>query len=168
MAGLLVLPLKPSLQFDRYRYLTRNLLTGPIPDWMLKDGKYIDLSYNSFTSGNLSSCQQDSVNLFRSSTENNNSTLGGEGIRTKMMLWELEGNKENNHDNPNLYNPQTKSLSSIFADDYIIGKPSSLSNPHKPSHHNLDLHTASNPDLPTTTLINQPTHMKPYSTQSLS
>ncbi|XP_073262646.1 probable leucine-rich repeat receptor-like serine/threonine-protein kinase At3g14840 [Populus alba] len=46
-------------------YLTRNMLTGPIPDWIDKrDTRYeIDLSYNNFTSE--AKCRE-TLNLFKS------------------------------------------------------------------------------------------------------
>ncbi|XP_035549627.1 probable leucine-rich repeat receptor-like serine/threonine-protein kinase At3g14840 isoform X2 [Juglans regia] len=58
-------------------YLTRNLFTGPIPDWILDGGKNIDLSYNKFTipeGSKLSSsnCQYGKgINLFASSSMDN-------------------------------------------------------------------------------------------------
>ncbi|KAK6934117.1 Serine-threonine/tyrosine-protein kinase, catalytic domain [Dillenia turbinata] len=57
-----------------YMYLTGNLLNGTVPNWMQKSG-HIDLSYNNFTVGNSGgvNCQQQSVNLF--STSSNNSGL---------------------------------------------------------------------------------------------
>ncbi|XP_010246513.1 PREDICTED: probable leucine-rich repeat receptor-like serine/threonine-protein kinase At3g14840 [Nelumbo nucifera] len=58
-----------------YIYLTGNFLNGPVPDWMLKKGEIIDLSYNNFTLRSLGqrSCQQRNVNLFGSSSLENNS-----------------------------------------------------------------------------------------------
>ncbi|KAJ4981696.1 hypothetical protein NE237_032533 [Protea cynaroides] len=57
----------PNLNF---MYLTGNLLNGSVPDWMLKAGDSIDLSYNNFTLGSsgVPSCQQRHVNLFGSSS----------------------------------------------------------------------------------------------------
>lgn len=58
-----------------YMYLTENLLTGRIPDWILQKGENIDLSYNNFTSANSEDCQTRSVNLFGSSSGSNNSGI---------------------------------------------------------------------------------------------
>ncbi|GJW87000.1 probable leucine-rich repeat receptor-like serine/threonine-protein kinase [Tanacetum coccineum] len=56
-----------------YIYLTGNMLSGSVPNWMLTDGDKIDLSYNRFTyesSRNLI-CQMRETNLFASfSTDN--------------------------------------------------------------------------------------------------
>ncbi|XP_052291612.1 probable leucine-rich repeat receptor-like serine/threonine-protein kinase At3g14840 isoform X1 [Citrus sinensis] len=59
-----------------YMYLTGNLLTGPVPDWIVrKRNKHIDLSYNNFIDGSSdSNCENQSVNLFASSSEGSNST----------------------------------------------------------------------------------------------
>ncbi|KAK2986541.1 hypothetical protein RJ640_004291 [Escallonia rubra] len=53
-----------------YIYLTGNLLAGPMPDWMMKEGDNIDLSYNNLTFGSSGAltCQQRSVNLFGSAS----------------------------------------------------------------------------------------------------
>ncbi|CAK9151743.1 unnamed protein product [Ilex paraguariensis] len=52
----------------QYLYLTGNLLSGPVPDWMVKGGKYYDLSFNQFTDRNTAlSCQRGSVNLYGNS-----------------------------------------------------------------------------------------------------
>ncbi|PWA79702.1 serine/threonine/dual specificity protein kinase, catalytic domain-containing protein [Artemisia annua] len=55
-------------------YLTGNLLSGIVPDWMLK-GDSIDLSYNKFTYESLreSRCQMDKTNLFASFSTDNTS-----------------------------------------------------------------------------------------------
>ncbi|KAG6634344.1 hypothetical protein CIPAW_12G112100 [Carya illinoinensis] len=68
-----------ELQTVDHLYLTRNLLTGPIPAWILNSTKNIDLSFNSFTieKSNLSSsrtCQNreyPGINLFKSSSMGN-------------------------------------------------------------------------------------------------
>ncbi|KAG2677680.1 hypothetical protein I3760_12G108500 [Carya illinoinensis] len=68
-------------------YLTRNLLTGPIPDWILESTNKIDLSFNSFTieQSNLSSsrtCQNKEypgINLFKSSSMGNETILSCSG-----------------------------------------------------------------------------------------
>ena len=52
-----------------YMYFTRNVLTGAVPDWMLKRGDNYDLSYNNFTSESSRGCQEWSVNLFGSLLE---------------------------------------------------------------------------------------------------
>ncbi|XP_035549619.1 probable leucine-rich repeat receptor-like serine/threonine-protein kinase At3g14840 isoform X3 [Juglans regia] len=63
-------------------YLTGNLFTGPIPDWILNSTKKIDLSFNNFTNekSNISSssCQNDGdrhINLFKSSSMGNETIL---------------------------------------------------------------------------------------------
>ncbi|XP_074357210.1 putative leucine-rich repeat receptor-like serine/threonine-protein kinase At3g14840 [Apium graveolens] len=56
-----------------FMYLTGNLLSGPVPDWMLNGGSAIDLSYNNLTIGSTgaSHCQQKNVNLFTSASKGN-------------------------------------------------------------------------------------------------
>ncbi|XP_059664675.1 probable LRR receptor-like serine/threonine-protein kinase At1g07650 isoform X2 [Cornus florida] len=51
-----------------FMYLTGNLLTGPIPEWINnRDDQIIDLSYNNFTETSvLPSCTSKTLNLFRS------------------------------------------------------------------------------------------------------
>ncbi|KAM0063232.1 putative protein kinase RLK-Pelle-DLSV family [Helianthus debilis subsp. tardiflorus] len=49
-----------------YIYLTGNLLSGSVPDWMLSVGKKIDLSYNNFTYNHPPSCHVRETNLFAS------------------------------------------------------------------------------------------------------
>ncbi|KAM7498585.1 hypothetical protein LguiA_022999 [Lonicera macranthoides] len=60
-----------------YISLSGNLLAGPMPEWMQREGKEIDLSYNNLTSGSsgVSSCQHRSVNLFGSSSKSNTSGI---------------------------------------------------------------------------------------------
>ncbi|GKU94334.1 hypothetical protein SLEP1_g7841 [Rubroshorea leprosula] len=56
-------------------YLTSNLLTGPIPDWMKNQARhYIDISYNNLSneSSQLLACPL-TLNLFKSSSGGNNS-----------------------------------------------------------------------------------------------
>ncbi|GKD64586.1 probable leucine-rich repeat receptor-like serine/threonine-protein kinase, partial [Tanacetum coccineum] len=56
-----------------YIYLTGNMLSGSVPNWMLTDGDKIDLSYNRFTyeSSRGLICQMRETNLFASfSTDN--------------------------------------------------------------------------------------------------
>ncbi|KAJ7014555.1 hypothetical protein NC653_004000, partial [Populus alba x Populus x berolinensis] len=50
-------------------YLTGNQLNGTVPDWIIKDGESVDLSYNNFR--NESSCLQRNVNLFGSASMGN-------------------------------------------------------------------------------------------------
>ncbi|XP_058209740.1 probable leucine-rich repeat receptor-like serine/threonine-protein kinase At3g14840 [Rhododendron vialii] len=52
-------------------YLTGNLLSGPVPHWMLETSNYIDLSYNNFSFGTSQDCQQRNKNLFGSSSKGN-------------------------------------------------------------------------------------------------
>ncbi|KAK9056904.1 hypothetical protein SSX86_024268 [Deinandra increscens subsp. villosa] len=56
-----------------YIYLTGNLLSGSVPDWMLTSGKVIDLSYNNLTFVNSSNlrCQIRETNLFASFSKDN-------------------------------------------------------------------------------------------------
>ncbi|KAG7953461.1 hypothetical protein I3843_12G110900 [Carya illinoinensis] len=76
-----------ELQTVDHLYLTRNLLTGPIPDWILESTNKIDLSFNSFTieQSNLSSsptCQNKEypgINLFKSSSMGNETILSCSG-----------------------------------------------------------------------------------------
>ncbi|GJR25438.1 probable leucine-rich repeat receptor-like serine/threonine-protein kinase [Tanacetum coccineum] len=52
-------------------YLTGNMLSGSVPDWMLEEGNTIDLSYNKFNNISGDSCQIRTTNLFASfSTDN--------------------------------------------------------------------------------------------------
>ncbi|KAK8706328.1 hypothetical protein V6N13_049897 [Hibiscus sabdariffa] len=57
-----------------YLYLTRNLLTGSVPSWILEKGDNVDLSYNNFLASQGTPCQQRTVNLFASTSRGN--TLG--------------------------------------------------------------------------------------------
>ncbi|KAJ0688302.1 putative non-specific serine/threonine protein kinase [Helianthus annuus] len=67
-------------------YLTGNLLSGSVPDWMTSTGKKIDLSYNNFTYDNSSHCQVRETNLFASSSDatipNKVSCLRSSGCQT--------------------------------------------------------------------------------------
>ncbi|XP_052177859.1 probable leucine-rich repeat receptor-like serine/threonine-protein kinase At3g14840 isoform X3 [Diospyros lotus] len=56
-----------NLAIADYIYLTGNLLTGPVPEWVLTDGENIDLSFNNFSLSSSQVCQQKDVNLFGSS-----------------------------------------------------------------------------------------------------
>nr|XP_043618688.1 probable leucine-rich repeat receptor-like serine/threonine-protein kinase At3g14840 [Erigeron canadensis] len=49
-----------------YIYLTGNLLSGSVPEWMLTSRNEIDLSYNNFTyeSSRISNCQMQETNMF--------------------------------------------------------------------------------------------------------
>ncbi|XP_038898249.1 probable leucine-rich repeat receptor-like serine/threonine-protein kinase At3g14840 [Benincasa hispida] len=64
-------------------YLTGNLLNGSVPTWMLNEGENIDISYNKFNqrNGQNIGCQSRNLNLFASSSQDNNSgkvsCLGG-------------------------------------------------------------------------------------------
>ncbi|KAG6685399.1 hypothetical protein I3842_12G110100 [Carya illinoinensis] len=69
-----------NLTYVQSIYLTGNLFTGQIPDWILNGGKKIDLSYNKFNftihkgseSSISNSCQyRDGINLFASSSMDN-------------------------------------------------------------------------------------------------
>nr|POE70756.1 putative lrr receptor-like serine/threonine-protein kinase [Quercus suber] len=63
-----------------YMYLTSNLLSGPIPDWIMGSDdqvKYLDLSYNSFSESSDPACQDtlQNKNLFKSSSGRDNLIL---------------------------------------------------------------------------------------------
>ncbi|GLT81065.1 hypothetical protein SLA2020_524710, partial [Shorea laevis] len=58
-----------------YIYFTGNLFTGSIPPWILQSENSIDLSYNNFTTPEASSCQEQNVNLFASSSGTNKSGI---------------------------------------------------------------------------------------------
>ncbi|KAK4770826.1 hypothetical protein SAY87_031358 [Trapa incisa] len=68
----------PGVTFQRLRFifLSGNLLSGPVPNSVLKDGVSLDLSYNNFTrqTSLQPACQNDmnlNLNLFRSSSPMN-------------------------------------------------------------------------------------------------
>ncbi|XP_021293936.1 probable LRR receptor-like serine/threonine-protein kinase At1g07650 [Herrania umbratica] len=63
-----------SLVSTQYMYLTSNLLTGPIPEWVnTRDGRYqIDLSYNNFSKSSEQASCRENLNLFKSSSEGKN------------------------------------------------------------------------------------------------
>ncbi|XP_031385998.1 probable leucine-rich repeat receptor-like serine/threonine-protein kinase At3g14840 [Punica granatum] len=60
-----------NLAATDFVYLTGNQLTGLVPDWLIKEGQNVDLSYNNFTVGSPV-CQERTVNLFASSPKANN------------------------------------------------------------------------------------------------
>ncbi|GLT52539.1 hypothetical protein SLA2020_258740 [Shorea laevis] len=57
-----------------YMYLTSNLLTGDIPEWMKRrESRYrIDISYNNLSAGSQPPTCRETLNLFKSSSEGNN------------------------------------------------------------------------------------------------
>ncbi|XP_071698935.1 probable leucine-rich repeat receptor-like serine/threonine-protein kinase At3g14840 [Rutidosis leptorrhynchoides] len=61
-----------DLEETDYIYLTGNMLSGTVPNWMLTGGKIIDLSYNNFTFDG-SRCQMRGTNLFDSFSTDNTS-----------------------------------------------------------------------------------------------
>ncbi|XP_058103390.1 uncharacterized protein LOC131246947 [Magnolia sinica] len=63
-----------SIETMQFMYLTSNLLTGPVPQWMLNKRANIDLSYNNFTweRPGSSECPPTEINLFGSSSAGNN------------------------------------------------------------------------------------------------
>ncbi|XP_040930528.1 probable leucine-rich repeat receptor-like serine/threonine-protein kinase At3g14840 [Gossypium hirsutum] len=63
-----------SLPEVRQLFLTGNMFTGAIPQWILSTNKKIDLSYNNFIStGDVDDCQKSGLNLFASTSRINNS-----------------------------------------------------------------------------------------------
>ncbi|XP_028763748.1 probable leucine-rich repeat receptor-like serine/threonine-protein kinase At3g14840 [Neltuma alba] len=56
------------------QYLTGNLLSGPVPEWVDRSG-FVDLSYNNFSVGNPGqpTCKTGNVNLFSSTLTGNDS-----------------------------------------------------------------------------------------------
>ncbi|KAH7844985.1 hypothetical protein Vadar_033893 [Vaccinium darrowii] len=81
-----------SLSSVQKIYLTGNLLSGPVPSWMLGSRKNIDLSYNNFSESQ--SCQQGNTNLFRSSSKGNTS-----GIVSCLGSYHCERNLSSFHIN---------------------------------------------------------------------
>ncbi|KAJ7947200.1 putative Kinase [Quillaja saponaria] len=70
------LPATISAEHMIFVFLTRNMLSGNVPDSILKDGSNVDLSYNNFTwsSPEQHACRDDlnlNLNLFRSSSKEN-------------------------------------------------------------------------------------------------
>ncbi|KAF3451342.1 hypothetical protein FNV43_RR07437 [Rhamnella rubrinervis] len=65
-------------------YLTSNLLNGQIPKWILdRDTRYkVDLSYNNFSESSMpSTCNQETLNLFKSFTSHENHSLLAECMK---------------------------------------------------------------------------------------
>ncbi|KAI9085893.1 hypothetical protein K1719_031970 [Acacia pycnantha] len=60
----------------KFMFLTENLLSGKIPEWILQDKyDYFDLSYNNFSEINATVCQYNNVNLASSLSSSANTTL---------------------------------------------------------------------------------------------
>ncbi|CAL8147439.1 unnamed protein product [Prunus armeniaca] len=60
----------------KFVFLTGNLLSGNVPQSILRDGNSVDLSYNNFTLQGPPDCQENlnlNLNLYRSSSKENNS-----------------------------------------------------------------------------------------------
>ncbi|KAK3431118.1 hypothetical protein EUGRSUZ_E02840 [Eucalyptus grandis] len=75
------LPATINLKHIRFIFLAENLLTGSVPDSILKKGASIDLSYNNFAwqGPHQPACRESmnlNLNLFRSSSAENNSGRG--------------------------------------------------------------------------------------------
>ncbi|XVF18536.1 hypothetical protein REPUB_Repub11eG0030700 [Reevesia pubescens] len=68
------LPLAALTNLD-FLFLTGNMFTGTVPQWILETKEKMDLSFNSFTSTGVSDCQQAGVNLFASTARTNNSGI---------------------------------------------------------------------------------------------
>ncbi|XP_077227042.1 putative LRR receptor-like serine/threonine-protein kinase At1g07650 [Tasmannia lanceolata] len=69
------IPNLEALKEILFMYFTDNLLSGHLPDWLLKKPYAIDLSYNNFTWGSsgISDCPRQNVNLFESFSTGNSS-----------------------------------------------------------------------------------------------
>ncbi|XP_022976686.1 probable leucine-rich repeat receptor-like serine/threonine-protein kinase At3g14840 isoform X2 [Cucurbita maxima] len=140
-------------------YLAGNLLNGAVPSWMLEEGENIDLSYNKFTHTNFQDigCEVRSINLFASSSEDNNSSgtvscLAGTCAKTWYSLYINCGGKEDLVNRTIKYDADTNTgKSSLFfqggenwgfsntgsfmdddcsTDDYITLSPPSLPMPN--------------------------------------
>ncbi|KAI4323059.1 hypothetical protein L6164_022695 [Bauhinia variegata] len=77
-----------GLRKSQYLYLTGNLLTGPVPDWTDQAGA-VDLSYNNFSVSNSGqqTCQTGSVNLFSSSSMDNDLGIPCLGSASCPKYW---------------------------------------------------------------------------------
>lgn len=55
-------------------YLSNNMLSGPIPSWITSkdDNSHIDLSYNNFDERSATSCDRETLNLYRSFSRKKN------------------------------------------------------------------------------------------------
>ncbi|XP_071721936.1 probable LRR receptor-like serine/threonine-protein kinase RFK1 [Rutidosis leptorrhynchoides] len=75
------IPATINLKLIRFIFLTENLLTGSVPDSILKKGTSVDLSYNNLAwqGPHKPACRENmnlNLNLFRSSSAENNSGRG--------------------------------------------------------------------------------------------
>ncbi|KAK4285841.1 hypothetical protein QN277_002481 [Acacia crassicarpa] len=63
----------PSQSQVKSLYLSGNMLSGPVPDWLMKSENNVDLSYNNFSISNskTSLCEQQNVNLFANPLQGN-------------------------------------------------------------------------------------------------
>ncbi|CAH8391267.1 unnamed protein product [Eruca vesicaria subsp. sativa] len=68
----------PLVDVD-YIYFISNMLTGEVPNWMIDNGDYVDLTFNNFSNVlRTSDCQKNTVNMFSSTNplvENNHSNV---------------------------------------------------------------------------------------------
>ncbi|KAI8558033.1 hypothetical protein RHMOL_Rhmol04G0056900 [Rhododendron molle] len=131
-------------------YLTENLLSGPVPSWMLQTSTNIDLSYNNFSLGSSQDCQQ------RNTGNGSCLTLRGFSCDRKRSSFHIncggkevsiDGNKyERDRDEigpSNYYRSTTNwafSSTGNFMDDDRTDDPSILTNSSRLSVHNSELY----------------------------